>query len=43
MSWCAGEINTGSLITSLQKYAISQGLEYKPLEVEEFSTNGTPE
>jgi len=43
MSWCAGEINTGSLITSLQKFAISQGLEYKPLEVEEFSTNGNQE
>jgi len=43
MAWCAGEVNTSGLILSLQKYAKDNGLNYIPLEVEEFTTNGTPE
>lgn len=37
MAWCAGEVNTNGLILSLQKYAKDNGLNYTPLEIEEFS------
>jgi ParB/RepB/Spo0J family partition protein len=39
MAWCAGEISTGQLIISLQKYATYQNIDYVPLEIEEFGVN----
>lgn len=42
MAWCSGEITTGQFLTSLQKYAIANKLDYIPLVIEEFGgTNGT--
>jgi len=39
MAWCAGEINTSSLVQSLQDFSTSQNITYTPLEVEEFGNH----